>query len=657
MSEAATDTSVPTDSHTRSRQVKVCMLGAKGAGKTCFLAGLAVLSEPNRKSIITAIHDDPETAKYLDGLQATIRAGAWPPPTTATVVLDMTVMVEGAAVDLRVVDYAGEDFTGALRTLDRTQVEKLYEFTREADVFLLLFAPQRDLVDDGSAERAKLLIERQRAHLQAIAQVWREKVGREEPSLRDSRPELGLVITQCDRVPGLNSPRTAKKYFSDHAPHLVGRLAEYATAVRCFAVSAIGPPVAAGDPVTAQPGDLPPTTIIPYGYEPLFHWICKQPSRRSWWWKRLVLGGIVGTVVAAIGVFLINGAIQSSRVIAVIESPTLSDIEKVERSGGYVFSAAAQQRSAFLRGLLQRLEEQLNRASSNDDFQRLSNEASSLAGYDTGSFRAEFSEFANRVSSKDRQVRFDVLADDDIAQPRPTDFVEKCRRFVADYRSGDDVEKVRVMLRGVGNEKIQERRDAIKTMPLVTSSQVAAKAAAIFDFTREFERQLPEDEVATMRKAAEIARLAAGQGGQGQWEVTLVRSGGLAVAYWQSVILSKTRGGRAIHTFRGNGDGATKDKTWSRSPVRIAWQAGEPLYVRLKIEGRVTDVDVGYRDDRGPMAIGLLVGRQPLNPEPGSESYSNGPYVEFRVAGPDGVAVEPNDWKAVEDFIVPGNRW
>ena len=201
MSEAVTSVVRQMNADDHGRQVKVCLLGAKGAGKTCFLAGLAVLSEPNRRSIITAIHDDPETADYLDSLQATLRAGAWPPPTTATVVLDMTVMVEGAAVDLRVIDYDGEDFTGALRTLDREAVEKLYEFTRKADIFLLLFAPQRDLVDDGSAEKAKTLIERQRAHLQAIAQVWREKVGREEPSLRDARPELGLVITQCDRVP------------------------------------------------------------------------------------------------------------------------------------------------------------------------------------------------------------------------------------------------------------------------------------------------------------------------------------------------------------------------------------------------------------------------------------------------------------------------
>lgn len=657
MSEAARGATGPTDSHARYRQVKVCMLGAKGAGKTCFLAGLAVLSEPNRQSIITAIHDDPETADYLDSLQATLRAGAWPPPTTATVVLDMTVMVEGAAVDLRVVDYDGEDFTGALRTLDRDAVEKLYEFTREADIFLLLFAPQRDLVDDGSAERAKALIERQRAHLQAIAQVWREKVGREESSLGDSRPELGLVITQCDRVPGLNSPRAARKYFSDHAPHLVERLTEYASSVRCFALSAIGSPDAACASPKTDLGDRPPASIAPYGYEPLFRWIRDHHKRKTGWWKRLLLVIAAAAIAVAVGGVVIDNAMRSSRVQAVLGNPTLTDIEKVERSCGRVNQATSRQRSDFLRDVLQRLEERLKAATSDDDFQRLRGEATSLAACPTGSFRAEFSEFAERVRLRERQLRMDVLVDDYNARPRPTAFVEQCRRFVDDYRSGDDVEKVRRMLIGIVDERIQERRDAIKKMPLGTSSQVAAKANAIFEFTREFERQLPEDEVASMRKAAEIARLAAGQGKPGQWEVTLVRSGGLTVDYWQSVIISKTRGGEPIHTFKGNRDGATKDKTWSSSPVRIAWQAGEPLHVRLEIVGRAWNVDVGYLEDRGPMAMGSLVGRRSLNVEPGSESYSNEPYVEFWVAGPDGASIGRNDWQAVEDFVVPGNRW
>ena len=659
MSESATAAVGPRQAQNHSRQVKVCMLGAKGAGKTCFLAGLAVLSEPNRKSIITAIHDDPETADYLDSLQATLRGGAWPPPTTATVILDMTVMVEGAAVDLRVVDYDGEDFTGALRTLDRESVEKLYQFTREADIFLLLFAPQRDLMDDGSAEKAKTLIERQRAHLQAIAQVWREKVGQNDAPIGNSRPELGLVVTQCDRVPGLNSPKAAKAYFGVHAPHLVDRLAEYASSVSCFALSAIGPPVAAGTSANTQGTDQPPPAISPFGYEPLFRWIRGHQARKRWWRKPWVVGVAAATVLVALAAPFVDREIRSSRVLTVLDSPTLTDVEKTQRSSGWVNQAAARRRADFLREVLATLDEQLKAATTDDDFQRLRVEAEALSDKtcDSGSFRGEFSEFSARVKTRERQLRLDVLVDGYNAQPRPSAFVDHCRRVVEEYRSGDDVERVRKFIEGIGGEIIQAQRDTIKKMPLGTSSQVAAKANAIFEFTREFERQLPEEEVASMRKGAELARLAAGQGKQGPWEVTLVRSGGLTVPYWQSVIIARNRGGEVMHTFKGSGDGATRDKTWSASPARIGWQAGEPLHVKLMVEGRAWDVDVGYLQDSGPMAIGMLVGRHDLNVEPGSESYVAEPYVEFRLSGPGGDVVTREDWQAVQDFIVPGNRW
>lgn len=657
MSKSATAAVGHQQGQNHSRQVKVCMLGAKGAGKTCFLAGLAVLSEPNRKSIITAIHDDPETADYLDSLQATLRSGAWPPPTTATVVLDMTVMVEGAAVDLRVVDYDGEDFTGALRTLDRESVEKLYQFTREADIFLLLFAPQRDLMDDGSAEKAKTLIERQRAHLQAIAQVWREKVGQNETPAGNSRPELGLVITQCDRVPGLKSPKAAKAYFGVHAPNLVERLAEYAASVNCFALSAIGPPAAAGTSANTQAMDRPPPSISPFGYEPLFRWIRGHQARKRWWRKPWVVGLAAATVAVALTGPFIDREMRSSRVLAVLDSPTLTDIEKVQRSGGWVNQAVARRRSDFLREVLATLDEQLKAATTDDDFQRLRVEAEALSDKtcDTGSFRGEFSEFSTRVKVRERQLRLDVLVDGYNSQPRPTAFVDQCRLFVEEYRSGDDVEKVRRMLIGVVDERIQDRRDTIKKMPLGTSSQVAAKANAIFEFTREFERQLSEEEVASMRKAAELARLAAGQGKQGQWEVTLVRSGGLATPYGQYVELSKSRSAEPTHTFK-DGGGATKDKTWSSSSASIAWQASDPLCVQLVLDGW-WNVPIGYLEDKGPMAIGLFVGKHVLNVVPDSEKYVAEPYVDFRLSAPGGALVTSEDWQAVQDFIVPGNRW
>jgi hypothetical protein len=638
----------------RQRQIKVCILGAKGAGKTCFLAGLAVLSEPNRKSIITAIHDDPKTAGYLDSLQATLRAGAWPPPTTATVILDMTVMVEGAAVDLRVVDYAGEDFTGALRTLDRESVEELYRFTRDADVFLLLFAPHRDLVDDGSADKAQSLIERQRAHLQAIAQVWREKVGHGQERAFNPLMEVGLVVTQCDRVPGLDSPRMARSYLREHAPHLVERLSDLSSAVECFAVSAIGPPGSTAGEGEANAHGSPPSAIQPFGYEPLFRWIRGHKARKSVWRRPWVWGLAAAIALGAVAVPFIDRGIRSSGVVAVLNDATLSDAEKVERISGWVNGEAHQRRDEFLQQVLRRLDDRLQRATTEEEFQRLRQESETMSASDTQTFRPQFRRFSERVLEQQRKSRFTSLEDGFQAQPPPTAFLDDARRFVETYRSGNDVERVRRMLIDIVDKEIQQRRDTIKGMPLASSGQMAAKAGEVLKFAREFERQLPEEEVKGMRTAAEIARLASQRG---QWEVALKRSGGLTTAYWQTVIVSNRQNGQPIHEFNGAGDTPIPDKTWSASPATFGWQAGEPLRVALKIEGRLFDVPIGYLDDQSQMAIRIFVGRKSLNVEPGAESYVADPYVEFRLKKPGGEELTRDDWQAVEDFILPGSRW
>ena len=643
----------------RPRQIKVCMLGAKGAGKTCFLAGLAVLSEPNRKSAIKAVHDNQDTADYLDSLQVTLHSGAWPPPNNMTVFLDMTVLVDGTAIDLRVIDYAGEDFTGALRTLDRESVDDLYQFTRDADIFLLLFSPQHDLQqDDGSAASAQALIERQRAHLQAIVQVWREKSGAAAGTIAPPTADLGLVITQCDLVAGLDDPKAALKYFQKHAPNLVQDLSRFAKHVGYFAVSAIGPQprstVGDGEAVS----DLPPASVNPFGYEPLFRWIREYHARKAWWRQPWVWGIAAAVLLVPFGALFVDTEMRSSRIDGILRSSTLTDIEKVERADGSVNQSTNRSRSEFLRGVLSRFEERLGIASSDDDFQRLANEAEKLMGADTGSFTAEFDGLPERVKTLRRHVRFQKLEKDNVTTSTPESFMADCRGFVNDYRSGEDVERVRALLRELEDKTRAQQKESIKTMPVGNGSQVVAKANAILKFANEHEKGLSEEEVARMRKAAEIALLAANSGKPGQWEVTLVRSGGLTTPYWQTVILSKRRGdGEVLHVFDGKVGGATKEKTWADARATIPWQAGDPLYVRLTIEGRVRDVVLGHREDSGPMSIVMLDGKNVLTVEPGSEGYVNNPYVEFRVTAPGGTPVSSEHWEAVEDYICPGIDW
>src|SRR4051812_20511713 len=98
----------------RSKTVtRVCVLGSEAAGKTCFLAGLAVLSEPDRNSGFQAMGRDDDSQRYLKELGDAIRAQSWPPFTTQTRLIDLDVNYRRTLLNLLVMDYPGEDFRQA----------------------------------------------------------------------------------------------------------------------------------------------------------------------------------------------------------------------------------------------------------------------------------------------------------------------------------------------------------------------------------------------------------------------------------------------------------------------------------------------------------------------------------------------------------------
>lgn len=635
----------------RDEPIKVCLLGATGAGKTCFLAGLAVLAEPDRASIINVLHDNKGTADYLDSLQDTLRSGHWPPPNNATFILDMTVMVEGRAIDLRVVDYPGEDFTGALRTLETQEIEELYRFSRQAQIYLLLFSPHRDLaVKDASAATATL-IARQRAHLQAITQVWKERATGDPQEQKGAHAvELGLVITQCDRVPGLTSPQAAKEFFKVKAPNLVGKLTELADSADFFGISVLGRPADGDSSRVATENSPPPARLDPYGYEPLFRWIRDYRDRHRWRRLRPRVWGVSMAAVAtvAIGFGVYKSHVDHVRAVIGSDRPALERIE--ETSGLFLNSATRQVRQDLIRDTVQRLSDEIDRANTTDEFELLEKEVGRLSQADTETFHGQVTELQRNLTARTRRVLFTGLDEDFQSRPRPLDFQTRASAFVDRYQSGEEVARVREMLRQIPIEEASAHRARLKGMPTRDSLDVAAKSRQILEFVNEYESILQPEEARRMRRAADLARSFSERG---NWTVHIKKSGGLTADYAQSVLLgSKKLGDQNIHVFDGESSGETKDKIWATEPAFIRWQAGEPLAVTLMFEGYVNDGWVAYQIDDSSLAIGSLVGRRKLSARRGWESYVRDPYVEFQVEN-----LSPADWETVKAYVSPGSAW
>jgi hypothetical protein len=635
------------------RRLKIFILGAKGAGKTCFLAGLSVLSEPNRASSIQVAHDDSDTAGFLDDLRSTLRQGQWPPPTSTTVILEMSLVFQGTIVELRVIDYPGEDFTGALRRLDHDKISELYEYSRAADIFLLLFDPHQDLVLNGSKEMEDQLIERQRSHLQAIGQIWKESAGKE--SRNPPEIELGLIVTKCDTVQGLDSPAEAERYFETHAPNLLRKLKVYAAALKCLAISTVGRHE--GTDQTNSGASRPPSIVSPQGYEQLFEWVVGHRKRtRIRFLKRFLAPSLVVATVLVTGPMVYRES-QSSRVMAILASTELSEIEKCENLDGmsWVRKDVKERRDEFLLKFLEKEKEAIPSLTTLSDFEKHETDLKRIVACKLGSFQNEFEQLIPFVVQRKRKVAFDFIASDFNAQPRPLNFRDTCLRFIDGYRSGDDVKEVRRLLREIEDEDMGIARNRIKSMPCGNPNEISTKIRAIQEFREKYRTKLSAEEAKGMQSAIDLALMTVTPG---QWSLEIKESGGLTTPYCQTVFLSKHRNAEPYAIFDGSKEGASSDKKWGGGKSQsISWQVGNPLCVVLKIEGNIQDVNVGYAVDNGPLAIQMFSGRIQMNKFPGTESYSRTPHVNFSVKSPGGARIEPDDWASLKSYIWPGSSW
>ena len=631
--------------------IKVCLLGASGAGKTCFIAGLAVLSEPDRASIITVLHDNKSTADYLDSLQDTLRSGQWPPPNNATFILDMTVIVEGRAIDLRIVDYPGEDFTGALRTLDIAEIDELYRFSKQAQIFLLLFSPHRDLAADDADTATKTLIARQRAHLQAITQVWKDReLGTPGEDKRSHPVELGLVLTQCDRVPGLTSPRAAKKFFKSRAPNLASRLTDLAVSADFFGISVLGRPAEGDSTQITTTNSPPPEQLDPFGYESLFRWIRDYQDRHR---MRRLRPRLVGGAISAVALLAISFVLwksHSDHVRAVLTSDR-PPVEIIAETSGWLLDPTTRRlRMDLIRATLQRLTDDVERASTPDEFERLDTELAKLNSADTETFHVQVSTLKQNLGTRTRYVLLMALKEDFQSTPRPLDFQSRCSSFVDRYQSGDEVDAVRRMLHEIGNEQLAVNRARLRGMPTRDSLDIAAKARQIIEFVNENDSTLAPEEASRMRRAADLARSFSERK---NWKVAIKKSGGLTDEYAHLVLLgNKKLGSQELYVFDGVATGSTKDKVWATDPAVFSWQSGEPITVTLRARGTVFGGWVAYQADDSSLAIGSLVGRRNLLPRAGYEAYVRNPYVVFEVEN-----LSSSDWEAVKAYISPGSDW
>ena len=301
-----------------SKNTSLFLLGCQGAGKTSFIAGLAVLCQPNNPAPFQLISNDEETATLITDLRALVARQQWPPATAKVVTIDFQLIVAGKPLDLSVLEYPGEDLLTGMETMNINNKEIMFEKIDDADGFIMLLDPTQDLKTVINSNDKHTTVRRQNSLAQAIGDLTKNRLERGDP-----RPVIVVAISKADML--TNEPGGTIEDVARDNETLFHELGEYSRGkIRKCAISACGP---------LEEADLNsnnyPTSPQPQGYEKLFAIIDHELSARRC--KRIFLVGLSAiflVVICFLGYWCV-GAYGESVLHRQIRTTTIADMHVV----------------------------------------------------------------------------------------------------------------------------------------------------------------------------------------------------------------------------------------------------------------------------------------------------------------------------------------
>lgn len=631
----------------RHAPIRVALLGSEGAGKTCFLAGLAVLLDPTRpQGPLAVVPNDKGTVSYLRELAATLRGQSWPPSTTMTSLLTVCVGVDGYAIDVLVIDYPGEDFREALGKLDHDKIGQLHDHFLNSDAILLLFDPDKDVRAVAAPGAGEDRIERLQAPLQAVGEVWRQQ-NRNPDATRLPPKDVAVVVTKSDTVPGLTDGRKTRQFFRARAGGLDAQIHQWAKKVEYFPMSAIG----RSETIQrdGRPCLVPASELTPRGYAEVFRWIVARHRRRKNRKARRLLTAAL-TVVAigallAVGIPYLSQHAEQVRTENVLGDPGRSPDEKIEQTPGVQDPRARQMRRQLLEErvaeLRRRLADTTNEPAAEEVLGRLQKLREAEPGVVESSIDALIQQA--RQKKEDMLLERVQLAFD----AKSNDFTRLAHEFLDKYPQSRNAPKVRTWLSEDEARGVSDERRAIKQIRVYNAANLSSKSDRIVEFLNRHPSpsQVPEVEAKRMRRAAELVK----QFSEVKtYTVTLKSSGGFTKARKQGVWLYV--GNTLLREY--DSPGSSKVVTWADDQLQFQWTAGQTVKAVLRDRNWMAE-NVATISDESLLALRLLGSRQALTQfERGWKEYCQNPHIHFEVKD-----LSEDDWKVLELYILPGDAW
>ena len=646
----------------------ITLIGTEGTGKTCFLAGLAVLGlNPANSTPLQIIPPDEKTKKYLNNLRDTLQNGSWVPPTNISTLLGFDLFLKRTKTTMRLqmLDYSGEGFRKAFNESTPESAQEFSEHIAKSEIALLLL-DARDLLTINEKNYRHSLNEKLQSQLAA---VW-EKTGKET--------DLAVLVTKSDTIPELKKAaakrdhgaaatrRFVKKYLGDFTETL--RSAAKIQGIKFkkipkidnrkiifYPVSAVGET----DPATGRPVK---NNVKPYGYETVFQWIAARQKRHAW--RKVLFASVCVIVLLGIACFFWGSSIvatweQERKFYDMINTPHLSVVEKLERINEFVIETERMRgcREQLIYEKLDELKERTGKASDNQMLEEIRSELVRLEELGAGGLENELRLRKEEVDHA--LVRYYSERVKVAFKSKPLDFERYAVDFLARYPNGPEAEEIKKMLDQAGLDKMKTAKSLLRDIAVRSPSQLQSKMERLGSFLREFENRLAPDERREMREAIDLAKKFL-EGAE--YTITVKRYGGFAYADYLKLNMMV---GKTVHELH-----RSKEKVKDAHPGEVfsfRWKSGEEILMEIQAPGgtitygnytraasdKSSDVD----------ALALLNGKKTLTPAiPQNGSYWDWSLPSRKAPGGYYVIcgiqnVSPEQWKAFEKYIKPGDAW
>ena len=606
--------------------VRIQMLGESGVGKTCFLAGLALLNEQTSGRSFVLPTDD-KTKAVFDRIRETLAKGRWPSKTSIVEELSFVISQGASQVGVQLNDFAGESFTDSMKRGNATEAaDQIKSLVSGADVLMVLL--DGAVVDRGEDFAGSSLI-------QAVFQRMNEE--------GSGDLDVFVVLTKSDlcKSIAMTTSSDLKQVVETRAPDLARFLQEKLIRTEWIPVSVCGPNAIddSGSPIYSK--------LAPQGYEAIFEQLLRR-SRRS---RNHLIKLIIATIALVLFMDFAWRILHSRHVAgqaSIINDRTIPIIE--------------------IPGLVETTNESLVRERYAEDFAKAENDIKASGNVESIAFvlkrfekippahdhliRGGLEQLKSQASIRKEQLLHKLVID--CKELRTGDCVPLIKTYLSEFPEGPNAEGLRKMLKDFDQARYLTARGFVKAVPVTSTELLRQKSVAITKFLDENGSgpYLKAEERVAMTLARDIATMLLASR---QYHCKLIRTSGMD---------GKRKHGVEIHLDKdqianyNDGEDAT-ERNWNRE-FAIDWRSGQAIQVKLVNYKRWTQI-MAYFENNTPIAIVQLASEQvPTRYDAAADTWFN---TDFSKTRPDFKIkfecqeLPPEKLQVISEYLLPGDKW